>query len=326
MPKSHSYYPFGIKLNSDIELPELPPAVENHEPSAWVKVGSSNKWPYLEDSIHSTSSLKLAPGEWQLTLEGIGRFRASSGVMLEWERWNDSVSDRDLRTFLLTSGIGILAIQRGQILLHATALEKNGAAILILGHPTSGKSTLAWLLLEQGWNLVSSEISNIDQSYNTWPGQQQLKLWNDAVTTLRLDWNLLQPVRNVLKRQAILPPLIGCSKAPVMLKDVYVLRRGKLPGQNANAQTSDQIEISEALPHKIRMRQLNDHLLHARSIRGMKKEFETFIQIAGLANGLSMRYLLVPDDIQKTRTALQSIDLLNPTSSRVLNYEEQTDG
>ena len=64
------------------------------------------QWPAIEVSPHSTPTLQLAPQEWRLELEGIGWFRATSGERLEWQRWDDSVSDRDIRTFAVTSGLG----------------------------------------------------------------------------------------------------------------------------------------------------------------------------------------------------------------------------
>ena len=75
--------------------------------------------------------MQLAPQEWRLELEGIGWFRATGGDRLEWQRWDDSVSDRDIRTFAVTSGLGALASQRGALVLHGTALERDGEAELV---------------------------------------------------------------------------------------------------------------------------------------------------------------------------------------------------
>ena len=150
----------GMHLESTLVLPELiqaAPSVE-HEPLVQVVEADHRDWPTLEVSPHSTPTLQLAPQEWRLELEGIGWFRATSGECLEWQRWDDSVSERDIRTFVVTSGLGALAIQRGALVLHGTALERDGEAILLLGHPVAGKSTLAWCLLQDGWRLLSSEL------------------------------------------------------------------------------------------------------------------------------------------------------------------------
>lgn len=315
MLKTHFYWPFGIQLASDLAMPELPSLEETFEPSALIRAGSHQEWPVIEASTHSTSSLQLAPGEWRLNLEGIGRFRASGGELLEWERWDDNVSDRDLRTFLVTSGLGALAMQRGQIILHGTALERDGHAVLILGHPATGKSTLAFLLIQQGWSLLSSELVNIDKNDYAWPGQQQLKIWHDAVFMMNLDWMQLRPVRRGLKRQAVLPPYLRCSNKPVPIKHAYILRRLPSQGIGGNNDTTEEVKISTLIPVNLKLRQLNDHMFQARTIRGMNKEFETFMKAVSLASRLTIHYLYVPDTIQAMKRALKCVDLLAPLST-----------
>ena len=196
------YQALGMHLESRLVLPELIQAAPSVEREALVQVVEADHrdWPTLEVSPHSTPTLQLAPQEWRLELEGIGWFRATSGERLEWQRWDDSVSDRDIRTFAVTSGLGALAIQRGALVLHGTALERDGEAILLLGHPVAGKSTLAWCLLQQGWRLLSSELVAVSPDGLVLPGMHQLKLWHDAAVALELNWQQLPPVRKGLKR------------------------------------------------------------------------------------------------------------------------------
>ena len=104
----------------------------------------------------------MAPEDWRLELEGIGWFRVHQGRFIGWQQWDDSVSNRDLRTFLVGSALRALLIQRGQLLFHGTALVKDGKAVLLLGQPASGKSTLAWCMNHQGWKLLSNELSLVE--------------------------------------------------------------------------------------------------------------------------------------------------------------------
>ena len=117
---------------------------------------------------------------------------------MEWQRWDDSVSDRDIRTFAFSSGLGALAIQRGALVLHGTALERDGEAILLLSHPAAGKSTLARCLLQEGWHLLSSELVAVGNDGMVQPGMHQLKLWHDAAMALDLNCAQLPPVRKGL--------------------------------------------------------------------------------------------------------------------------------
>lgn len=57
------------------------------------------------------------------------------------------MTDRDSRTFVVTSGLSALFGQRGALVLQGTTVVREGKAVLLLGLPTIGKSTLAWCLL-----------------------------------------------------------------------------------------------------------------------------------------------------------------------------------
>ena len=128
MPLHNRCTAFRMEISSDLSFPELPLSLAVSEPSVWIQAGDREQWPMIAPSPHSTPTLQIAPVEWRLELEGIGWFRAADGQRLGWQRWDDSVNDRDLRTFLVSSGLGALAIQRGALVLHGTALERGGAA------------------------------------------------------------------------------------------------------------------------------------------------------------------------------------------------------
>ena len=121
-----TYQALGMHLESRLVLPELIQAAPSVEREALVQVVEADHrhWPELQASPHSTPTLQLVPQEWRLELEGIGWFRATGGERLEWQRWDDSVSDRDIRTFAVTSGLGALAIQRGALVLHGTHMPR----------------------------------------------------------------------------------------------------------------------------------------------------------------------------------------------------------
>lgn len=52
--------------------------------------------------------------------------------------------------------------QRRFLLLHASAVERDGKAVLMTGHSGAGKSTLSALLGERGWRFMGDEFALID--------------------------------------------------------------------------------------------------------------------------------------------------------------------
>jgi len=318
-----AYQAFGMLLSSSLALPELMPAdavLTGREPLVELVEADHRQWPALQPSPHSTPMLQLAPQEWRLELEGIGWFRATGGERLEWQRWDDSVSDRDIRTFAVTSGLGALAIQRGGLVLHGTALERDGEAILLLGHPAAGKSTLAWCLLQEGWRLLSSELVAVSSDGLVQPGMHQLKLWHDAAVALDLNWAQLPPVRKGLKRYALMAQDLTCMPQPTPLRLIYSLNRAKEDsGKENDIEAGDDqekisLKASRNFSQTNALLRLRNQAFHARMYRGMDAEAQMFMQAAALARTVPLHALIVPDGIRAMAESLKKVDLMQPES------------
>src|ERR1700754_2380564 len=52
--------------------------------------------------------------------------------------------------------------QRRYLILHASAVERDGRALLMTGHSGAGKSTLAAILGERGWRFMGDEFALLD--------------------------------------------------------------------------------------------------------------------------------------------------------------------
>lgn len=72
--------------------------------------------------------------------------------------------------------------QRRYLLLHASAVEKDGRALLMTGESGAGKSTLAALLMARGWRLMGDEFALLDPSTGMLHGFPRLiSLKNEAI-------------------------------------------------------------------------------------------------------------------------------------------------
>ncbi len=282
---------------------------------------SHHDWPLLEASPHSTSTLAMAPGDWRLELEGVGWFRAWDGTCLSWERWDDSVSDRDLRTFVVTSGLGALLIQRGALVLNATTLVRDGKAVMLLGSPVTGKSTLAWCLLQQGWQLLSSELSVVDTEGLVWPGVQQLKLWQDSAVALGLDWQNMPPVRRGLKRYALLPPELPVADRPVPLAVIYGmggrdekphLMEPALEDEMEPTPEESAVRVFRLESERAALMRIRNQAYQPRFYRAMGQEANLFLKASSLVQQVGGYLLRVPEGITRMRQALEAVDLLDP--------------
>lgn len=76
--------------------------------------------------------------------------------------------------------------QRRYLLLHASAVERNGRALLMTGLSGAGKSTLAALLAARGWRLMGDEFALVDPAsglIHAFPRLVSLK--NEAIEVVR---------------------------------------------------------------------------------------------------------------------------------------------
>jgi len=72
--------------------------------------------------------------------------------------------------------------QRRYLLLHASAVERDGKALLMTGASGAGKSTLAALLMARGWRLMGDEFALVDPATGRVHGFPRLiSLKNEAV-------------------------------------------------------------------------------------------------------------------------------------------------
>lgn len=75
--------------------------------------------------------------------------------------------------------------QRRYLLLHASAVERDGRALLMTGESGAGKSTLAALLMTRGWRLMGDEFALLDPATGMVHGFPRLiSLKNEAIAVM----------------------------------------------------------------------------------------------------------------------------------------------
>ena len=116
--------------------------------------------------------------------------------------------------------------QRRYLLLHASAVERDGRAVLMTGLSGAGKSTLAALLGERGWRLMGDEFALVDPAtglIHAFPRLVSLK--NAAIGV----------VRAALPEARFGPLLAGTPKGDIrhLVPDAEAVARMSEPAQPA---------------------------------------------------------------------------------------------
>lgn len=307
-----SYSAFGLLWSSpDLPLPELP-ATASEVGGSWpgpaavtVAREAGSCWPPAPQGPHDTPFLQMVPGELRLQVEGIARFRVTRGHHIAFEPWQGEGDEQDLRTFLLGSAVGALLIQRGSLVLHGNALERDGRAIVCLGDSGAGKSTLAYALMRQGWRLLADDLVAITPEGKVLPGIPRIKLWHDAVTAFGLDPEVLPPIRKGMHKYLLIGKAVQRAPAEVPLEALYLIHQRRHASNDP-----DEDRVIRFTSQKLATLTLRNQAFRPRFVRGLGQEGANFMALARLQQRVPLASLPLPAGIQVMGRWLEQIDLI----------------
>jgi hypothetical protein len=194
---------YGFRLQSALPLPFAPPFIAtpfSEEDLAQGVVISLGEVPSeLRDPVWSSPFVSVAAdGVVLIQAAAIGRFLVDSGRLITVQL-QPGATPVEIEAFLMGPIAGVLLHQRGILPLHASCVDMNGLAIVVVGRVGSGKSTLAAALLRRGAVLMSDDICPVCFQGNTAPlavpGSVGLRLWPDAKEVFARDDPNWLPIR-----------------------------------------------------------------------------------------------------------------------------------
>lgn len=211
-------------MQSEIALPELLPAQSNAAPDVCIRFGATPE--ELPEAVERGVRYDSAPNRLLLKVDGVGRYLICDGNLVTIER-APGAEDDDIRVFLLGSALGALLHQRDDLVLHGSAIEWDGKAVVFMGISGIGKSTTATAFRQKGHAILTDDLSvirpNPDGQLLVWPGFPQCKLWLDSLQKLHFSPHTLKRIRGKIEKRAV--PLDQDFK-PVALPihKIYLLR------------------------------------------------------------------------------------------------------
>jgi len=312
------YRAFGLEVRSDdLDLPELtpigPPAVGSlacqTDPQVCLQYEPPSQWPAVSEVppslCHSDErhSLWIAADELRLQIWDVGHFRILGGQQIGWCPAQPGLNPAELRTYLLGSAFGALLIQRGLLVLHGNALERDGRAIVCLGAPGAGKSTLACALMQQGWRLLADDLVAITPEGMVLPGIPRIKLWEDAARSFGFSPELWIPVAAGIAKYLMPADQLRPAPAAARLAQLYLLQREPWNGISPLKRLSIGNE-------QMAMAELLNQLYRPTFVAGLGRHGSCFLALARLLRQAPLTTLLLPDTISNLVEALTATDLM----------------
>lgn len=208
------YRVFGGRLRSEVPFPELPTAgaAEDGDGSPQYTLRKADFPPVGqgellgEESVGEAGRLRLLRVGDGLRLEhdrgGTYEVHPDRGL-IEWHPPACGASLGLVRTAVLGRVLPVLLYGRGLLPLHASGVSVGGSAVGFLAPKGHGKSTLALAMATGGAGLLADDTLTLDLDgpARAWPGDQHLKLWDDAAAARDLSLPARAPLASLSCRR-----------------------------------------------------------------------------------------------------------------------------
>ncbi|MBU7583782.1 MAG: serine kinase [Nostoc sp. TH1S01] len=218
------YFAYNLCIHSQLPLPEL--NVGNEQLDNQILIPDVTI--YIKKLTDSDFGL-VDGGNCFLgssSIDGIdvGKFFVHNGSQIIIEPVPEA-EEGLIRSMILGSAIPVLLRQRGLLVLHASCVNINGAAVAFLGNSGWGKSTLASAFHQQGYGLLTDDVLAIQVEGDhpiTFPSYPQVRLLPDSASSLGYEFDNLSLVHSACaKRNNVLSE--GFSQLPLPIKQIYAL-------------------------------------------------------------------------------------------------------
>lgn len=266
----YSYAAYGLKISSELFLPEL--IVSSHDQAqSDVAIRRGSLMGDARNAELVDGFFRAEEHDLYFFLQQVGGLQASNGTEIVVDAL-PGAEDRWMRLPLLGTVLGILLHQRGLFVLHASAVEINGGAAVFLGAKGDGKSTMAATLYERGHTLLTDDVVAItsDEKGNpqVLPGFPQFKLWPDSVApAMGEDASLLPRLAEGYDKCSRLVEERFAAQ-PVPLRRIYVLSEAESSAAVDSPPYVVPLTPQEAMTHLIahsHAARFGNHMLRGKS-------------------------------------------------------------
>ncbi len=230
---SYSYTAYGLRWRSAIALPLLPEPT-GAAPDVAVRIGAALPVPVANGGLWDT-----APGVFSLNVDGVARYQVTDGreVLIEPA---SGARDQQVGNLLMGPVLAALLQQRGVSTLHASAIATDSGAVLFLGQPGVGKSTLLATMVERGYAMLADDVTGVvlDASGQplALPAFPQTQLWANVVDALGWRGRVERKARPELDKYLV--PVERFHPTPLAVRAAFTIRQ----------QQRDNIDIARARP------------------------------------------------------------------------------
>jgi hypothetical protein len=187
---SYSYIAHGLWIESEIELPELPPAGNLPDEREVVRIRLGETPQALAGSEYPEAWLQILPGQVLFRLKDVADLYVHQGETITIQP-ADGGKVEVYRQYVIGYGLGAILHLRGLLVLHGSSVLTPRGALVFVGDSGAGKSTIAAAFQLRGYPLLTDDLCHVDFDNQgcaqVHPGSVQVKLYADSAAALSHD-------------------------------------------------------------------------------------------------------------------------------------------
>ena len=218
-----SYSAYGLTIESDLPLPDLP--FGRGGADVQIRFGQVSR--PAEPADPGIQCLAASPGTAHLGWRSVGELLIEGGDHMTVMPAR-GVEEDALRLLVMGAGLGVLLHQRGLLVLHGSGVLLGQRAVGFLGGKGSGKSTTAMAVHQRGHPLISDELLAMqvadESAAGLLPSMSPVKLWSDSMISTGRDPSLATAVRSGLDKYYVSTP--NMTREVLPLGRIYILGGG----------------------------------------------------------------------------------------------------
>ncbi|WNR43814.1 aldolase [Paenibacillus roseipurpureus] len=224
---------FGLKIVSDIHLPELLPASDIHdEEEVIITFGDlTEQW---AEQVAPHQTICITEDRVMFRVADTAIYAIQDGKYITVSPVKEAEESK-IRLYLLGTCMGIILLQKRILPLHGSAIAINGKAYAFVGHSGAGKSTLASAFINQGYSLLSDDVIPVSFSSASipfvTPSYPQQKLWQESLSHFGMDASQFSPIYQRETKYTV-PVVSSFSSEPIPLAAVFELVKSTGDGVN----------------------------------------------------------------------------------------------
>jgi hypothetical protein len=223
VPTPHHYIVYGLKVASDILVPDVPTSTFEGEPDVTVQLEAD-----LEEPVSERLSIEVEEDVITLSWAMLGTYRIIGDDIILVHPRDDEAHDK-LHLPLFGIVFGVLLHLRGYLTLHASAVSIDGNVVGFMGQKGQGKSTTALALRQAGAGFVADDVIAAlpeGDRLRVFCGPPSAKAWPASLEAIGGDPDAHERLHPEVEKRMLSVETVDASE-PMYLHSLYVLHRSE---------------------------------------------------------------------------------------------------